>query len=49
MKIERPADIPPAYCPACHTEMQFCGTQAAGLAQFFCDVCDYRYDRLVES
>ena len=47
MTIERPAEIPPEYCPSCDTEMLFSGIQPAGLAQFFCDVCDYRHDRFV--
>lgn len=28
--------------------MLFSGTQPAGLAQFFCEVCDYRYDTLID-
>ena len=48
MHIERPSEIPAEYCPACDTEMLFSGTQAAGLAQFFCDVCDYRHDTLID-
>ena len=49
MKIDRPAEIPPVYCPACGTEMLFSGTQPAGLAQFFCEVCAYRHDTLIRS
>lgn len=46
---ERPDDVGAAYCPSCETEMAFSGVQPAGLAQFFCTVCDYRYDRLLDS
>jgi transposase-like protein len=49
MNIERPDDIASQYCPSCETEMLFSGTQPAGLAQFFCEVCDYRYDRLIKT
>jgi transposase-like protein len=44
---DRPAEIPPEYCPSCDTEMLFSGTQPAGLAQFFCESCHYRHDRFV--
>ena len=47
MNIERPEGIPSEYCPSCDSEMLFSGTQAAGLAQFFCEVCDYRHDTLI--
>lgn len=49
MTKERPTEVPSEHCPSCDTEMLFSGTQAAGLAQFFCEVCHYRYDRLVDS
>ncbi|WP_372909781.1 HVO_2142 family zinc finger protein [Salinigranum sp.] len=44
---ERPPAIPPMDCPACGSEMVFSGTQPAGLAQFFCEPCQYRHDRFV--
>jgi transposase-like protein len=49
MKLKRPEEVPPEHCPSCDTEMLFSGTQPAGLAQFFCEVCDYRHDRLIDS
>ncbi|WP_142859915.1 HVO_2142 family zinc finger protein [Salinigranum halophilum] len=47
--LERPSSVSAEYCPSCDTEMLFSGTQPAGLAQFFCEVCDYRYDRLIDA
>ncbi|WP_303645102.1 HVO_2142 family zinc finger protein [Salinigranum halophilum] len=44
---ERPSEIAPEDCPSCGTEMLFSGTQPAGLAQFFCEPCQYRHDRFV--
>jgi transposase-like protein len=49
MHIKRPSEIPAEYCPSCDSEMLFSGTQPAGLAQFFCEVCDYRHDTLIEN
>lgn len=46
---ERPAAIPTEHCPSCGTEMLYSGTQPAGLAQFFCEECQYRHDRFVGS
>jgi hypothetical protein len=47
VSIERPPHIEPKWCPDCGEEMQFSGTQSAGLAQFFCERCRYRHDTFV--
>jgi transposase-like protein len=44
---ERPDAVPVEHCPSCGAEMLFSGTQSAGLAQFFCEACQYRHDRYV--
>lgn len=40
-------DVEPGWCPDCGTELSFTGIQAAGVAQFFCEICRYRHDRFV--
>ena len=45
---ERPSSVPTEHCPSCGVEMRFSGMQSAGLAQFFCEACQYRHDRFVE-